>query len=227
MRIGLARNLIPNALPLSSLSTNEMGYWFQCKIKILRETGEGLVKSVTENYLVDAMTFTEAENRIIQELGSSNSGELNMQSMSRSNIKEVVFYGDTDRWFKAKVTYVTLDEEAEKEKKVVSYLLINSETVREAYDRIQEHTKEWLVPLTIIKIEESNIVDVIEYQPGVPSHLSRVEGSAVQVDPETGEVIEPATAGAEAAAEGEEGAVGPGNGPEEELPAAEEEESAE
>lgn len=151
-----------------------MKNWFQCKIRYLQQTEEGLIKRVSENYLVDAMTFTEAENRIIQELGS-NLRELSMMSMTRSPITEVVFYGDTDKWHKAKISYVSSDPDTGKDKKITTYHLINANDVAETYDRIQEAMKDWLVPFAIPKIEESNIVDVIEYQPGVDSKLRKYE----------------------------------------------------
>ncbi len=142
-----------------------MPEWFQTKVKFLKQMDNGLIKRVSETYLVDAMSFTEAEARILMEV-QDDQREVTMMSMSKSNIKEVVFYGDTELWHKAKVTYLVADEETEKEKKVTTYLLVNSENVMEAYERTQEHLKEMLVPFRVPKIEETAFVEVFPFQAG-------------------------------------------------------------
>lgn len=143
-----------------------MAEWFQAKVKFLRQMDNGLVKQITEQYLVDALSFTECEARVMQEVGEGMR-EVTMMSVARSPIKEVVFYGDTDMWFKTKVTYSTVDEESEKERKVTTYLLVNANDVKEAYERTEEHLKEMLVPYQIPKIEESPIIDVYQHQQGL------------------------------------------------------------
>lgn len=149
-----------------------MPEWFQTKVKFLRQMDNGLIKRVAEQYLVDAVSFTEAEARIMMEV-ADNQREITMVSITKSNIREVVFYGDTDLWYKAKVTYVVADEETEKEKKVTTYLLVNAGDVRETYDRVQEHLKEMLVPFQIPKIEETQIVEVYQYQQGFRAGMRR------------------------------------------------------
>lgn len=144
-----------------------MSEYFETKIKFLRQMDNGLVKNITESYLVDAMSFTEAEARVMSDVGEGMR-EVTMMSSKRSQIKEVIFYGDTDLWFKTKVTYSLMDEEIEKEKKITTYFLVNANDVREAYDRTQEHLKEMLVPFKIPKIEESSVIDVLEYKKQPP-----------------------------------------------------------
>ncbi len=140
-----------------------MGEWFQSKVKFLRQMDNGLIKQITEQYLVDAMSFTECEARVMQEVGEGMR-EVTMMAVAKSNIKEVVFYGDTDMWFKTKVTYNMMDEDTEKEKKITTYMLVNANDVKEAYERTEEHLKEMLVPFQIPKIEESPIIDVYQYE---------------------------------------------------------------
>lgn len=142
-----------------------MPEWFQTKVKFLRQMDNGLIKRISEQYLVDAMSFTEAESRITMEL-ADNQREVTMVAITKSNIREVVFYGDTDLWFKAKVTYSVADEDTEKEKKVTTYLLVNANDVRETYDRVQEHLKEMLVPFQIPQIQETQIMEVYDFQAG-------------------------------------------------------------
>lgn len=153
--------------------------WFQTRVKYLKKNENGLISRITEQYLVNAMSFTEAEARIIMEVSSGNR-EITMASIAKSNIQEVVFYGDTDRWHKAKVTYVVSDDESEKQKKVTTYLLVNSEDVKEAFDRVQEHLKEMLVPFEVPKIEESPIVEVYGFLAGFRGGLRKVEEGGLE-----------------------------------------------
>jgi hypothetical protein len=142
-----------------------MTTWFQCKIKYLKEADNGLIRTMNQTYLVDAMTFTEAESRLTEELADVLK-EFTLMSASRSTIKEVVFYGDTPRWFKCKVTYSTMDEDGEKEKKVTTYILVNADNVKDAWDRLEEHLTNMQVPYQVPSIAESPIVEVMEYNPG-------------------------------------------------------------
>jgi len=140
-----------------------MSEWFQSKVKFLRQMDNGLIKSITEQYLVDAMSFTEAEARVTAEIGEGMR-KVTMRAISRSNIKEVVFYGDTDLFWKVKVKYALMDEETEKEKKITTYLLVNANDAKEAYERTEEHLKEMLAPFTIDSVVASPIIDVYQYE---------------------------------------------------------------
>ena len=139
-----------------------MAEWFQAKVKFLRQMDNGLIKKVSETYLVDSNSFTETEARVLEEnQGASN---IACQTIARSNIKEVVFYGDTAIWFKVKVQYTDIEETTEKEKRFTLYLLVNAQDAKEAIERTQEHLKNMLVPFSIPKVEESPIVDVFEHR---------------------------------------------------------------
>lgn len=146
--------------------------WFQIKVKFLKKTEQGLIKPVTEQYLVDAVSFSEAEARITAEL-ADNQREVTMMTITKTKIRETVPYGDTELWHKAKVTYIVADEDTEKEKKFMTYILVNSENVHEAYERCQEHLKEMLVPFRIPQIQESPIVEVYPYLAGFKASLRR------------------------------------------------------
>lgn len=140
-----------------------MSEWFESKVTFLRVADNGLIRKVTERYLVDSNSFTECEERVIREQGDGVR-EVTVSTIARSTIKEVVFYGDTDQWFKVKLQYSLMDEESEKEKKVTTYLLVNANDIKEAYERTEEHLKEMLVPFKICKIDESPICDVWKYK---------------------------------------------------------------
>jgi len=144
-----------------------MSEWFQAKVQFLRQQDNGLIKKITETYLVDSMSFTECEARVLKEQGEGVR-EIKCKSIARSPIADVVFYGDTDMWHKVKVQYSLMDEETEKEKKVTTYLLVNANDAKEAYERTEEHLKEMIVPFRIPKVEESPIVEVFQYEKQAP-----------------------------------------------------------
>ena len=94
-----------------------MRIWFLCKVKYAKETEEGLLKSISEQYLVDAVSFTEAEAILYDKLGSQIRGDFQVSGISKSNIVDVFFYDDADIWYKCKVTYLIADGDNGKEKK--------------------------------------------------------------------------------------------------------------
>ena len=96
--------------------------WFECKIRYEKTLENGMVKKVTEPYLVDALSFTEAEARIIEEMKPFISGEFTVSDIKRANYSELFFCDEdaADRWFKSKLLFITLDEKSGNEKKVAS-----------------------------------------------------------------------------------------------------------
>jgi hypothetical protein len=88
--------------------------WFRAKIRYEKTEENGMNKRVSENYLVDALSFTEAEARIIDEVTPFISGEFTVTDLKRENISEL-FSSEADkddRWYKIKVAFVTLDEKS-------------------------------------------------------------------------------------------------------------------
>ncbi|MCR5678889.1 MAG: DUF4494 domain-containing protein, partial [Prevotella sp.] len=100
--------------------------WFECKIRYEKTMEDGLQKKVTEAYVVDALSFSEAEERIIDEMSSYISGEFNVTDIKTAAYGEI-FFDDSDladRWYKAKLQFITIDEKTEKEKRsTVNYLV--------------------------------------------------------------------------------------------------------
>ena len=92
--------------------------WFETKIKYEKTMEDGLTKKVTEQYVVDALSFTEAERRIIEEMTNYISGAFDVADIKKATYKEI-FFSDAemaDRWYKAKLQFITIDEKTEKEK---------------------------------------------------------------------------------------------------------------
>ncbi|MBN3520157.1 DUF4494 domain-containing protein [Algoriphagus lutimaris] len=141
-----------------------MRTWFLCKVKYAKENEEGLLKNISEQYLVDAVSFTEAEAIIYDRLGSQIRGDFQVTSLSKSNIVDVFFFEDADIWYKCKVSYLVSDGESGKEKKVTQYMIVTASDVKEAYDRIQESLSNMLVSFRVPDIVESPIVEVFPYE---------------------------------------------------------------
>jgi len=143
-----------------------MSQYFEVQAKHLQQQDNGLIKAVKTLLLIDAMSFTEAEARITEELAQSRN--LAVTTIKRSNISEIVEVGDSDLWFKVKVTYVAASEDSEKEKKITLYLLVNAFDVTEAKERTEEHLKEMLVPFEVPSVVETKFAGVLHYDPAKP-----------------------------------------------------------
>lgn len=148
-----------------------------CKVKYAKENEQGLLKNVSEQYLVDAVSFTEAEARIYDMLGSVIRGDFQVTNISKSNFVDVFFFEDIDIWHKCKISYIVADADSGKEKKVTQFMLVTAHDVREAYDRIHESLSNMLVSFRVPEVTESPIVEVFPYEkeeelnPPVPANL--------------------------------------------------------
>lgn len=141
-----------------------MRTWFLCKVKYAKENEQGLLKSITELYLVDAISFTEAEAILYDRLGQKIRGDFQVKAVGKSPIVDVFFYEDADIWYKCKITYLVADGESGREKKVTQYMIVTAEDVRQAYDRIQESLSNMLVSFRVPDITETSIVEVFPYE---------------------------------------------------------------
>ena len=154
-----------------------MNEWFECKIKYEKTMDNGQVKKVTEPYLVDAINFTEAEKRIIEEMTPFMTGEFQVADIKRARYAELFETpGDeADRWFKCKLTFVTLDEKSGAEKKTSQNVLVQANDLRGAIKRLDEGMKGSLMDYVISSVAETPIMDVYHYQQAVPEHLKKIE----------------------------------------------------
>ncbi len=143
--------------------TNE---WFECKIKYEKTMENGLVKKVSEPYLVDAISFTEAEKRIIEEITPYMTGEFTVEDIKRTRYAEFFETAEesADRWFKAKLVFITLDEKSGKERKSSQNVLIQAADLRGALARLEEGMKGSMMDYTIAAMAETAIVDVFRYK---------------------------------------------------------------
>ena len=140
--------------------------WFECKIRYEKVMEDGMQKKVTESYVVDALSFSEAEERIIEEMSSYISGEFAVTDIKKAAYKEI-FFSDTDtadRWYKAKLQFITIDEKTAKEKKSSVNYLVNAGSFNGAVKSIDEVMSGTMIDYVIFSVTETTIMDVYEYK---------------------------------------------------------------
>ena len=139
--------------------------WFECKISHEKMMENGMQKKVTEPYLVDALSFTEAEARIIEEMKPYVSGELIVVDIKRARIAELFFNENGDRYYKVKVFFISLDETSGTEKKTAAQMLVQASDIKEAIAVLENGMKGMLADYVIASISETQIMDVFKFSP--------------------------------------------------------------
>lgn len=143
-----------------------MNEWFECKVRYEKTLENGLVKKVTEPYLVDALSFTEAERRFLEEIEPFMSGEFQVTDIKRAKLAELFECDEeaADRWFKAKVAFITLDEKSGVEKKSSQIMLVQASDLRDAVKRLDKGMEGTMADYEIASITETPIMDVFHYK---------------------------------------------------------------
>ena len=147
--------------------------WFTVKVKYTKKLDNGALKRVSEPYLLAAMTFTDAEARIYEELGQIIRGEFNVVGISRTEIHDIFSYDDADVWYKVVVKYESADADSEKARKVKQNFLVSAASVEEAYQRIKESLSTLLVDFKIPSIKVSPIVEIFPYNEELDKEIAR------------------------------------------------------
>lgn len=139
--------------------------WFETKIRYEKMMDDGKQKMVTELYVVDALSFTEAEASIIEEMSSYISGEFKVTGISQSSYGEIFFSDvDTDdRFFKVKLQFITIDEKTEKEMRSNVIYLVQAHTLQQAIKNIEEVMGGTMIDYAIAAVQETQIMDVFEH----------------------------------------------------------------
>ena len=145
------------------LKENNMHSWFECKVSFEKVLENGMQKKVTEPYLVDALSFTEAEARIIEEIGPFISGEFTVTDIKRARLSELFFNENGDRFYKIKVYFITLDEKSGAEKKTAAQMLAQACTLKEAIAVLEEGMKGTMADYTIASVTETMLMDVFPF----------------------------------------------------------------
>ena len=140
-----------------------MRNWFECKVKYDKMMENGMQKKVSEPYLVDALSFTEAEARIIKEITPYISGEFEVANIKKANYSEIFFDETADKWFKCKLNFITLDEKSGMEKRTASYMLVQASDFSQALARLLDGMKGTLADYEVASIAETALIEVYQY----------------------------------------------------------------
>lgn len=143
--------------------------WFECKVRYDKTLEDGIIKRTMETYLVDAFSFTEAEKRFIAEIEPFVSGEYMVTDIKRAKISELFESDDSlaDRWFKAKVAFVTIDEKTGKEKRAAQTMMVQAIDLRDAVKNLDKGMAGTLGDYVIVSVAETKIMDVFRYKVAV------------------------------------------------------------
>ena len=140
--------------------------WFECKIKYEKLMEDGLQKQVVEQYVVDALSFAEAEQRITEEMSQYISGEFEVADIKKAAYKEVFFDDDnatSDRWYKAKLDFITIDERTEKEKRSRVTYLVQATNLNRAMKNVDTVMGGTMIDYDSASISDTKLVDVFEH----------------------------------------------------------------
>lgn len=151
--------------------------WFEVKVKYSMIDEQGAEKKMSEPYLVDALSFTEAEARINKEMEPYLSDDFQIVNMKRANYTDLLEDEAGDKYFKCKVVFVTLDEEKGKEKKVSNYILVQASDIEHAISNLKMGFRDMTVDWDVTTVSETMIMDVFKYfdqEEEIPEHLKPV-----------------------------------------------------
>lgn len=140
-----------------------MNNWFECKISYEKMMEDGHLRKVTEAYLVDALSFTEAEARITTAVEPFISGEFKVEDIKRARLSEVFLDEDGEKYYKAKVNYISLDARSGREKRTPAYMLVQASTLEDARTRLDEGMKGTMADYVVEGITETKLLDVFPY----------------------------------------------------------------
>lgn len=140
-----------------------MKTWYECKVKSLGIDEAGHEHKVNETYLIDAVSYTDAETRIYEKMEELASGEFKVVNIKSSNISEIIGEG-RDFFYKVKISLITIDEELGKEKKATNYILVSAADIEQGLKNLKEGLSYLLVPYAVISIGLSPICEVFEYE---------------------------------------------------------------
>ena len=143
-----------------------MEKYFEVKVKYDKTQEDGMQKKVTETYLVDALSFSECEDRIIDEMKVYISGEFEVNAIQKARYSELVESEDTsaDKWYKCKLQFITLDEKTEKEKKSAVHYLVQGSSLENAKNNMVKFMSTSSIDYEFVEIKETPIMDVFKYK---------------------------------------------------------------
>lgn len=151
-----------------------MKTWYTCKVKYNKEQENGMLKQVTEAYLVDAMSYTEAESRIYEAMERDIRGEFAVTQITKTNLTEIIKNENesAEEWYKTKIVYSTVDGDSDKEVTISNYFLVAADNITECIESTKTFLNSMIVPYSIPSVTLTKIIDVFESgEERIPSNL--------------------------------------------------------
>ena len=146
---------------------NKTSQWFECKVTLDKIQEDGTTKSVTEQYVVEALSYTEAEARIVEEITPYASNGFAVKDIKKAQYKEV-FFEDKDcsdiRCYKAKLDFITIDEKTQKEKRIRVTYLVQATNIRGAMKNLDEVMRGTMIDYETCALAETKNLDIFEYK---------------------------------------------------------------
>ena len=154
--------------------------WFECKVRYEKTQEDGSEKLVNEQYVVDALSFTEAEASIIDNMSVYVSGEFRVANINPANYNEIFFsdIDDDDLWFKARLAFFTIDEKKDKEKRTYVNYLIQAKSIERAKRYVDEVMGKTMIDYELKSLSETKIFDVFEHEPSTDTKQKENDGKA-------------------------------------------------
>lgn len=155
-----------------------MNKWFLVGVKYVKEFTDGTLKRITEHYLLNANSYTDAEARIFSEVGEHVRGEFLVANIKQKQFADIFVFEDTELIWECKVSYVTEDADSGKQKKINQKMLVYAHNVKEAYERIEDSLKGIMVSYEIPYIQQSSIVEIFigeGYQMSMEEEIKKEE----------------------------------------------------
>ena len=166
-------------------------YWFEAKIRFEKTMEDGMPKKVTELYVIDALSWGEAEQRILKEMSSFVSGEIEIVDLKIAAYKEI-FFADSDmadKWYKVKLAFITIDEKTDKEKRTPVCYLVNAGAINSAIKNIEEVMSGTMIDYNTLNVSETSIMDVFEYKGETSKQKSNKDDATDQETSEEDETV--------------------------------------
>lgn len=152
--------------------------WFECKVRYEKTQEDGSEKLVNELYVVDALSFTEAEASIIDNMSVYVSGEFKVANINPTNYNEIFFsdIDDDDLWFKARLAFITIDDKSNKEKRIYVNYLIQAKCIERAKRYVDEVMGKTMIDYELKSLSETKIFDVFEHEPSTDNKQKEKDG---------------------------------------------------
>lgn len=138
--------------------------WFECKIRYDKLTDEGLSKKVTEQYVVDALSYTEAEKNIIRSTAEIIPEVIEIKAIKEATYSEIFFSeDDAEKWYKTKISFISIDERTGKERRTNVLYLVQASDISNAISNVKEIMSKSMSDYTIQSMALTQILDVFEH----------------------------------------------------------------